>query len=93
MGPCQRISSRKLPGESLPAESALSETLIQGLRLRDGILTDRLTERFGIDPAARFENEIDSLKDRGLLEVSAGALRLTHLGLLLANDVALELLP
>jgi oxygen-independent coproporphyrinogen-3 oxidase len=79
--------------ECLGAESALAETLMLGLRLREGTAPGPLAQRFGIDPLAHYEAIFAGLEARGLLEVRPERLRLTHAGLLLANDVFLELLP
>ena len=79
--------------ERLSPESAMSETIIQGLRLRDGVDLAHISQRFGIDASAVFAKRILALQNRNLLERSNGHIRLTHSGLLFANDVALELLP
>ena len=79
--------------EELNPESALAETLIQGLRLRDGIEVAPAGSRFGVDAERKFEEKLRRLNERGLLERTNGRIRLTHNGLMLANDVALELLP
>jgi oxygen-independent coproporphyrinogen-3 oxidase len=82
-----------IESERLSPESAMSETLIQGLRLRDGVDLAHITQRFGIDASTVFAQRIRTLQERNLLERSNGHIRLTHSGLLFANDVALELLP
>lgn len=79
--------------EQLDPVGALSETLIQGLRLREGVSVSRLRERLGVDPLERFGEAISRLTVLGHLEHVGDALRLTHKGLLFANDVALKLLP
>jgi oxygen-independent coproporphyrinogen-3 oxidase len=79
--------------ERLEADAALAETLILGLRMREGVPLSRLRDRFGMDPAERFAEPIARLTNAGLLDRGGGALRLTHRGLLLANDVFMELLP
>jgi len=79
--------------ERLDREAALAETLILGLRLREGVSLARLRARFGIDPSARFATVIHNMTHAGLLEQVGDHLRLTHRGLLLADDVAMEFLP
>jgi len=79
--------------EQLNPESALAETLIQGLRLREGIVVSRLGVRFGIDVERHYADRFSRLGEKGLLNRTNGRIRLTDRGLLLANDVAIELLP
>ena len=66
--------------------------MMLGLRLRDGLPLARLRERFALDPIAHFAPQIEKLKGRGLLTLQDDTLRLTHRGLLLANDVLSEFL-
>jgi oxygen-independent coproporphyrinogen-3 oxidase len=79
--------------ETLEPAAALGESLMVGLRLRDGIALGPLRERFGFDPLAHFGAAIEKLERKGWLEVSTDSLRLTHQGLLFANDVFIEFLP
>ena len=78
--------------EHLTPEATLGETIMLGLRLRDGLPLSRLRDRFHIDPLARFAPQLERLTKRGLLTLEADTLRLTHRGLLLANDVLSEFL-
>jgi oxygen-independent coproporphyrinogen-3 oxidase len=72
---------------------ALSDTLVLGLRLCEGVSLRELRRRFGQDAleshAAAFEETISL----GLLERADGRLRLTARGRLLANEVFVRLLP
>lgn len=79
--------------EHLEDRALLAETVIQGLRMLDGIDTRRFRETTGADLLHEYEQEIDRLAARGLVEVADGHLRVTHQGLLLLNDVAQEFLP
>ncbi len=79
--------------ETLDFATTLGETLMLGLRLRAGISTQILQERFGIDPLTHFASEIQRLQTRGWLTSESGILRLTHQGLLLANEALCEFLP
>lgn len=79
--------------ECLDPAGALAETLMVGLRLRAGVAIAPLRARFGIDPLAHFDAPIARLQDRGWLQLSDDRLRLTHQGLLFANDAFLEFLP
>ena len=79
--------------ECLDKAGTLGETLMLGLRLRDGLPMQRIRDRFGIEPLDYFAPQIAQLSERGLLERQGDILRLTHNGLLLANDVLSEFLP
>ncbi len=76
--------------ECLTDLETLGETLMLGLRLRDGLPLAPIRERFHVDPLARFAPQIAKLTERGLLTLENDALRLTHQGLLLANDALSE---
>jgi oxygen-independent coproporphyrinogen-3 oxidase len=78
--------------ECLTSEETLGETMMLGLRLRDGLPLARLRERFALDPLTHFAPQIEKLTVRGLLTLHDDTLRLTHRGLLLANDVLSEFL-
>lgn len=71
---------------------AFEETIMLGLRLREGISLSALVERFGIDPRVRYHGSLLRLVHQGLLEIVADRLRLTHAGLLLTDTVLVELL-
>jgi oxygen-independent coproporphyrinogen III oxidase len=79
--------------ERLNPVAALSETLLTGLRQLDGIPVGPLRARFGIDPLEQFAPAIERLSRAGRLIVEDDRMRLTHQGLLFANDVFVELLP
>jgi len=76
-------SSERLEGRAL-----LAETLIQGLRMLDGVDLAALSEDTGTDIAAEFAGEIGSLESEGLVRVESTQLAATHRGLLLLNDVS-----
>lgn len=86
--------TRALNGESLveQAECAsrrqeISETLILGLRLMDGILKESFRQRFGVGLSELYGHEITYLVEIGLLEDTDGRIRLTKRGRLLGNEV------
>jgi oxygen-independent coproporphyrinogen-3 oxidase len=79
--------------EQLDPKRALAETLIQGLRLRDGIDPLRIHQRFGRSSLEPLQPAFNSLQSRSLLEQDESRIRLTPQGLLLSNEVAMELLP
>ena len=79
-----------IESECLTPLQTLGETLMLGLRLRDGLPLAPIRDRFNIDPLAHFAPQIAKLTERGLLTLTDDTLRLTHSGLLLANDALSE---
>jgi len=73
--------------ERLDQKGQLGETIMLGLRLREGVSIPELEARFGLSVWELWEEEITGLMETGLLELSQGRLRLTERGLLLANQV------
>lgn len=67
----------------------IHDTLLMGLRMKDGVDLKRFNERFNIDVFQRFEGINQSLKD-GLIEVKDHHLRLTEKGFYLANEVLIH---
>ena len=68
----------------------MSEYIFLGLRRTAGIELERFRAEFGRDFWELYGEETEKLIGRGLLEQSAGSLRLTSLGLDLANTVFSE---
>ncbi len=79
--------------ECLALSGALGETMMLGLRLRDGLPLRVIRERFGIEPLDHFAAQIARLQSDGLIRLDADTLRLTHRGLLFANDALGVFLP
>ena len=71
--------------ESLEPLKTLGETIMLGLRLREGVSLSALEARFKIDARQLYSTQIKDLEERGLLEKTDDLIRLTHQGLLLAN--------
>ncbi len=76
--------------EQLSGRAKLAETIIQGLRMLDGIDLAIIDADYCTDVTLEFEQEIEKLTRRGLLEEIDGKFKVTHQGLLLMNDVAAE---
>jgi oxygen-independent coproporphyrinogen-3 oxidase len=68
------------------AEREMSDAVILGLRLTEGVSLQGLSERFGVDLGERYDREIDELAALGLLESVDGRIRLTERGRLLGNE-------
>jgi oxygen-independent coproporphyrinogen-3 oxidase len=71
----------------------LSDTLVLGLRLSDGVSLRELRRRFGHDALESHTAAFEEAISLGLLERLDGRLRLTARGRLLANEVFVRLLP
>ena len=75
-----------------PAEQ-IGETAILALRLRhEGIDFDRFQARFGVEPRARWREQLAELSALGLLEVDAQRARLSDAGLLVSNEIGARFL-
>lgn len=77
--------------ETLTEPQLLTEALMLGLRLLDGISLPELSDRFGEDIIARLLPALRSLGDRGLLDVSHERVRLSSAGVMLADTVLVDL--
>jgi len=77
--------------EFLPRQARFRETVIMGLRLTDGVSIARLKSRFGMTPSQHYGETLTKLASQKLLEETAGRLRLTQKGLVLANRVMAQL--
>lgn len=77
--------------ERVDARREMGETMMMGLRLvREGVSQAGFAERFGSTLEQAYGRSIAALQRRGLLETASGALRLTHQGRLLGNQVFME---
>ena len=77
--------------EILDLSARFRETVIMGLRMTAGVSLPGLQERFGMTPENYYGEVLVSLIRDGLLEMHQDRLRLSHRGLLLANQVMARL--
>ncbi|MHB1001797.1 MAG: radical SAM family heme chaperone HemW [Armatimonadota bacterium] len=82
--------SPRASDESLPSVESMGETVFLGLRMMDGVDIDSFILRYGVSPVDAFPGQIDDLLARRLIAVSGNHIKLTHHGLLFANDVFAE---
>ena len=68
----------------------MSETMMLGLRLREGVSISSFNRRYQVDLLDLWSQEIGRLSDQGLVESDNGWLRLTRRGRLLGNEVFLQ---
>lgn len=79
--------------ETPAAERIVAETLMMGLRLRDGLALARLDALLAVDPAAaRRRATIDRLTNEGSLEVRGEALRIPDERILVSDGIIAELI-
>jgi coproporphyrinogen III oxidase-like Fe-S oxidoreductase len=78
--------------DRIPQRMQAIETIIQRLRLRDGIDCSAFENRFGIRPEDLFNGTFSELVELGLIESDSGAIRPTTRGFHLANEIALRVL-
>jgi oxygen-independent coproporphyrinogen III oxidase len=71
-------------------KETMNEYMMLGIRLIEGIKSDSFRHRFGEDMFAVYEEEIDRLQKKGLIEAKAGSISLTAVGLDFANQVFME---
>lgn len=87
------ISSGGLPSENfqiIKDGDEILEFMMLGLRLVDGVDVAEFKERFHKDPLKIFSVRLEKLTKKGLITVDNRTIKLTKLGLDLANQVFLE---
>ena len=77
-------------GEELYESKLLSEAMMLGLRMIEGIDTMEFYKRHSVSITERYENEIGSLMKEDLIFLKDGRLKLTHKGILFSNEVFLR---
>lgn len=77
-------------GQTIDKRESMSEYMILGLRLTDGVSTADFKERYGEDLYAVFGRQIEKLVKKRLLEPEGDRIRLTSYGLDIANEVFTE---
>src|SRR5262245_39111609 len=64
-----------------------SEDLFLRLRRKDGVDLDEHLRRFGVDALERYRDEIERLREAGLIELGENRLKISRAGTVLANEV------
>lgn len=89
----ESILAGEIPTENsevINKKESMTEFMILGLRLIDGIRIDHFKFRFGEDIYSVYGDEISKLLDRGLIIIKNGSVRLSSVGLDYANQVFME---
>ena len=71
--------------ERLDRKTQISEAMIMGLRMTEGVDVNKMQRRFGIDILKYYEREIQLLLDKKMAEYGNGILRLTPYGMRYGN--------
>jgi oxygen-independent coproporphyrinogen-3 oxidase len=71
----------------LGASDLQSENLFLRLRLKDGVNLDEHRRRFGVNALERYHDEIERLREAGLIELDENRLKISRAGTVLANEV------
>ena len=89
-----RAELRQVAGGEVPdAETLRADAMILGLRLLEGVPIEEFEARFDISIDEAFHEALVRHEGLGLIERAEGRVRLTERGLLLANEVFVDLLP
>jgi len=89
----KEVMSGKLPidnGERLSLRKRMTETIILGLRTKDGVSYKKYKTRFGVDLNDIFPKQVNKLVNLGLLEEGDCKIKLSRKGIFLANTVFRE---
>ncbi len=90
----ERMRSGRSPvihAECLSSRTLASEALMLGLRLREGVPLSAFRRRFGSDPLNVYAACLGRGLEENRLEIRAGRLRFTDRGLLLSNELFIDL--
>jgi oxygen-independent coproporphyrinogen-3 oxidase len=71
----------------LSEDDIRSEAIFLGMRLMSGLNLQEYRQQFGNGLCEQYNDEIDRLKDAGLIEIDSVVLKLTSRGALLSNEV------
>jgi oxygen-independent coproporphyrinogen-3 oxidase len=87
------ISKGQIPKENqqlIDINEKMAEFMILGLRLVAGINTEEFKERFGLNIFSVFGRKLEKLNKKQLIELDGRKIRLTPVGLDLANQAFME---
>jgi oxygen-independent coproporphyrinogen-3 oxidase len=79
--------SPAIDARALGADERLGDALFTGLRLVDGIDTNAIQTRYGVDVWRRFGVDLEPFLESGYLLREGARLRLTRAGMLIAHEI------
>jgi oxygen-independent coproporphyrinogen III oxidase len=89
----QKLANSELPcalGYELDKREQMSKVCVLGIHNLDGINITVFEQFFGIKFGAIFNQLVDYLKSRELIIISDGKLKLTKLGMIFADEIAIQ---
>ncbi len=92
---CEKLRAFELPIEhieKLDKQDMMEEKIFMGLRMNEGINLKKFNEKFKVDFMQIYKNEVESLKNSGLVEIINSRLCLTNKGIDISNKVFVEFL-
>ncbi|MCK8815915.1 radical SAM family heme chaperone HemW [Natroniella sulfidigena] len=87
---CQQLAQGQLSWadyQRLSQAEKIEESMILGLRLKEGILLDQFEKKYQTSIFDLYQDELDDLLGQQLIEIKADRMKLTEQGFLLANQV------
>jgi len=92
----EAVQAGRLPigrREPIDRQTEMNETVMLGLRLREGLDLGGFAQRYGVSFVELYGQSLPELIDWGLLTLDGNRLRLADAGLLISNEVLTRLLP
>ncbi|MDP4097017.1 radical SAM family heme chaperone HemW [Paenibacillus sp. P96] len=77
----------RLESFSVPAAEAMEDFMMVGLRMAEGVSSERFNRQFGQSLEQIFDRPLAKMLNAGLLEKTSGGYRLSERGILFGNDV------
>ena len=84
--PADRDNKILWNAERLDRKTQISEAMIMGLRMTEGVDLNKMQQRFGIDVLKYYEREIQLLLNKKMAACETGMLRLTSCGMRYGNQ-------
>jgi len=81
-----------LNSHALTQHEQIEASMFLGLRLLKGVDLDHLQDKYQVDIYELYKSKLDKLQSLDYVSLKSGLLRLTHKGLMMANDVFEEFL-
>ena len=79
--------------EDIDADTEIFETIMLGLRLKQGINEDDFHKRFGVYLSERYDKAISDLINNGMIISENGFIRPAPMGMDYQNQIAMAFMP
>ncbi|WP_046178749.1 radical SAM family heme chaperone HemW [Domibacillus tundrae] len=87
MEPIERARWPRITNQKVTKREQMEEEMFLGLRKMEGVSISSFESKYSENPLRFFHEAITDMTDRGLLEIKANSIRLTHSGKFLGNEV------